>query len=78
MKRRGGGENAAHLCIAVLQAPDQVERSTSGDAAADDEQDAVLAVRFRRARLLSRRLRMAAQTLKDVVAGVCLPRPRAR
>ena len=53
---RGGGEDAAHLHAAVLQAADQIERFIGGDAAADDEQDAV-AVRFRRARLLPRRLR---------------------
>ena len=66
---RGGGEDAAHLRAAVLQAPDQVERFVGGDAAADDEQDAV-AVRFRRARLLPRRLRWRLEMLEDVVAGL--------
>src|SRR5580704_4328560 len=66
---RGGGEDAAHLRAAVLQAPDQIERFVGGDAAANDEQDAV-AVRFRGARLLPRRLRWRFEMLKDVVAGL--------
>src|ERR1700734_10338 len=66
---RGGGEDAAHLGAAILQAPDQVERFISGDAAADDEQHAV-AVCFRRARLLPRRLRWRLEMLQNVVAGL--------
>ena len=37
---RGGREDAAHLCAAILQAADQVERFVGGNAAADDEQNA--------------------------------------
>ena len=61
---RGGGQDAAHLCIPVLQAPDQVERFIGGDAAADDEQDAV-AVRIGRTRLLPRRLRWRFDVVED-------------
>ena len=53
---RGGGENAAHLGAAILQAPDQVERFVGGDAAADDEEN-LLPVRRSRARLSWRWLR---------------------
>ena len=38
---RGAGENAAHLSTAVLQAADEIERFVGGDAAADDEKDAL-------------------------------------
>ena len=48
---RGGGENAAHLGAAILQAPDQVERFVGRDAAADDEQN-LLPVRRSLARLV--------------------------
>ena len=66
---RGSGEDAVHLGAPVLQAPDQVERFVRGDAAADDEQDAV-AVRLGRARLLPRRLRWRLEMLQDLVAGL--------
>src|SRR5580704_6046081 len=66
---RGRGEDAAYLCIPVLQAADQIERFVGGDAAADDEQDAV-AVRFRRTRLLPRRLRWRFEIFENVVAGL--------
>src|SRR5580704_12768937 len=66
---RGGGEDAAHLRAAVLQATDQVERFIGSDAAADDEQHAV-AVCFRRARLLPRRSRWRLEIFENVVAGL--------
>jgi len=57
------------LRAAVLQAADQIERFISGDATADDEQDAV-AIRFSRLRLPPRRLRFdTAATLTGTVGG---------
>ena len=40
--RRRRREDAAHVRAAILQPPDQVERFVGGDAAADDEQHALL------------------------------------
>ncbi len=65
---RGGGENAAHLRAALLQAPDQIERFIGGDAAADDEQDA-RAFGRRDVRLAVRRLRRRFGMIDDFVAA---------
>ena len=61
---RGGGQDAAHLGAAILQAPDQIQRFIGGDAAADDEQDAG-AVRLGRPRLLPRRVRWRFDVVED-------------